>query len=661
MKKAIKKIMALMTLTAMTAFMVTGCGGAQSAGSAAPAAEEAAPAAEEAAPAAEEAAPAAEEAAAGDALKGGGSNIMYVITPSTSNPAFKAEVDNAVAKAEELGYEAKAVSHDDDPTKQTELFDAAIADKAAAIICDNAGADATIEAVKKAKDAGIPTFLIDREITEDGVAIAQIIADNNQGAAAIAEEWVKAMGEKGKYVELLGKDSDTNAHVRTDAFHSVIDQYPDFEMLEQQTANWEQTEAYEKMDALIQAHPDIEGVICGNDTMLQGACAALKDHNMNVPAIGVDGSDEAVALIKSGEATGTALQQFAVIAQTAVEEADKYLKEGTTGQEERQLIPCIAITKDNADKLKGFVFSEDAAAAAPAAGDALPGGGSKIMYVITPSTSNPAFKAEVDNAVAEAEKLGYEAKAVSHDDDPTKQTELFDAAIADKAAAIICDNAGADATIEAVKKARDAGIPTFLIDREITEDGVAIAQIIADNNQGAAAIAEEWVTAMGEKGKYVELLGKDSDTNAHVRTEAFHSVIDQYPDFEMLEQQTANWEQTEAYEKMDALIQAHPDIEGVICGNDTMLQGACAALKDHKMNVPAIGVDGSDEAVALIKSGEATGTALQQFAVIAQTAVQEADKYLKEGSTGQDERQLIPCIAITKANADKLKGFVFSE
>ena len=349
MKRVMKKVLALLTVATMTTMMVAGCG----AGAAQPAADAAAPA-EEAAAAAE----AAPAEAAGDALPGGGSNIMYVITPSTSNPAFKAEVDNAVAKAKELGYETKAVSHDDDPTKQTELFDAAIADKAAAIICDNAGADATIEAVKKARDAGIPTFLIDREITEDGVAIAQIIADNNQGAAAIAEEWVKAMGEKGKYVELLGKDSDTNAHVRTEAFHSVIDQYPDFEMLEQQTANWEQTEAYEKMDALIQAHPDIEGVICGNDTMLQGACAALKDHKMNVPAIGVDGSDEAAALIKSGEATGTALQQFAVIAQTAVEEADKYLKEGTTGQDERQLIPCIAITKDNVDKLKGFVYSE---------------------------------------------------------------------------------------------------------------------------------------------------------------------------------------------------------------------------------------------------------------------------------------------------------------
>lgn len=67
------------------------------------------------------------------ALTGGGSKIVYIITPSHSNPFFKTEADAAAAKAKELGYEVKVVSHDDDATKQSELFDNAIADKAAAI------------------------------------------------------------------------------------------------------------------------------------------------------------------------------------------------------------------------------------------------------------------------------------------------------------------------------------------------------------------------------------------------------------------------------------------------------------------------------------------------------------------------------------------------
>lgn len=358
-----KKMLGVLLSVAMVATMLAGCGGAsnEASGEATSKATEA-PAEDTAADEAAEA-PAEDEASEDTAekkvLPGGGSNIIYVITPSHSNPFFKTEADTASAKAKELGYEVKAASHDDDATKQMELFENAIADKAAAIICDNAGADATVEAVQKAADAGIPTFLIDREINQEGVAISQIVANNYQGAKAIAEEWVEAMGEEGKYAELLGKESDTNAGVRSSAFHEVIDQYDTLECVATQTANWEQTEGYEKTETILQSNPEITGIICGNDTMAVGAaeaCAAAGRDDIKI--IGVDGSDEAAALIKEGKMTGTALQQCALIAEMAVEQADKYLKEGTTGLEEKQLVDCVAITAENVDKLKTFVYTE---------------------------------------------------------------------------------------------------------------------------------------------------------------------------------------------------------------------------------------------------------------------------------------------------------------
>jgi erythritol transport system substrate-binding protein len=308
----------------------------------------------------------------------------------------------------------------------------------------------------------------------------------------------------------------------------------------------------------------------------------------------------------------------------------------------------------------------DKKAAAPAAATttqkALKGGGSKIIYIITPSHSNPFFKTEADAASAKAKALGYQVKVVSHDDDATKQSTLFDNAISDKAAAIICDNAGADATVAAVKKARDAQIPTFLIDREINGKGIAIAQIVANNYQGAKAIAEVFVEKMGEKGNYAELMGKESDTNAGVRSSAFHEVIDKYKGLKMVAKQTANWEQAEAYQKTETILQSHPDIKGIVCGNDTMAMGAIAAVKNAGLkNVAVIGVDGSDEAAAAIKAGTMTGTALQQAARIAEMSVEQADKYLKTGSTGKDEKQLIDCVAITSKNVDKLHTFVYKE
>ena len=50
------------------------------------------------------------------------------------------------------------------------------------------------------------------------------------------------------------------------------------------------------------------------------------------------------------------------MAQMAVEQADKYLKEGSTGLEEKQLVDCIAITAENVDNLKTFVYTEGGAA-----------------------------------------------------------------------------------------------------------------------------------------------------------------------------------------------------------------------------------------------------------------------------------------------------------
>ena len=64
---------------------------------------------------------------------------IAIITPSHDNPFFKAEADGAEAKAKELGYDTMVLVHDDDPNKQSELFDTVIAAGVSAIILDNAG------------------------------------------------------------------------------------------------------------------------------------------------------------------------------------------------------------------------------------------------------------------------------------------------------------------------------------------------------------------------------------------------------------------------------------------------------------------------------------------------------------------------------------------
>jgi erythritol transport system substrate-binding protein len=294
------------------------------------------------------------EGKSGAAANAAGPAPIAIITPSPSNVFFKSESDAAAARAKELGYEPLVLSHDDDAAKQDQLVDLAISRGAKAIILDNAGADASVAAVRKAKNAGIPTFLIDREINATGVATAQIVSNNYQCATIGAQEFVRLMGEKGKYVELVGKESDTNAQVRSQAYNEVLGQYPKLVQVAKQSANWNQTEAFEKMETLLQAHPDVTGVISGNDTMAKGAAAALKAAGKHVVVVGLDGSPEAIEAIKAGEMDATVLQPAVQMARSAVDQAQSYIKSGKTDHPEKQALDCELVTKDNANQFGVF-------------------------------------------------------------------------------------------------------------------------------------------------------------------------------------------------------------------------------------------------------------------------------------------------------------------
>jgi erythritol transport system substrate-binding protein len=310
--------------------------------------------------------------------------------------------------------------------------------------------------------------------------------------------------------------------------------------------------------------------------------------------------------------------------------------------------------------LSVFALAACSSGAASSTDSADSGGGKAggLIAIITPAAENPFFKAEADAAKKEAESLGYKTSVASHDDDPNKQSELIDTAISQKAAAIILDNAGADASIGPIQKASDAGIPVFLIDREINETGIAKAQIVANNAQGSAAVAEEFVTALNGTGSYIELTGKESDTNAGVRSEGFASVISQYPDLKRVAVETANWSQDEAFTKMETLLQNNPGVNGVIAGNDTMALGAVAALEQAGLSsVVVAGFDGSPDAAQAIKDGKMLATGLQPAVLISQLAVQQADKFITTGKTGADEKQSIDCVVVNKANVDSYTLF----
>jgi len=291
----------------------------------------------------------------GCATEPASSNLIAIITPPRDNPFFRAEAEAADAKARELGYQTMIQTHDDDAHKQDQIFDVVIAQRVEAIILDNAGVDASIAAAQKAKDAGIPSFLIDREINASGIAVSQIVSNNYQGATLGAQEFVRLMGEEGDYFELTGRESDSNAAIRSRGFHDVIDKYPGMTMVAQQSANWSQTEGFEKIETMLQANPGVKGVVAGNDTMALGASAALKAAGRDdVIVVGFDGSPDVIEAIQAGDIQATVLQPARQIAEMAVEQMHQYLTTGFTGAAEKQSIDCVLVTAANAGDFEMF-------------------------------------------------------------------------------------------------------------------------------------------------------------------------------------------------------------------------------------------------------------------------------------------------------------------
>jgi erythritol transport system substrate-binding protein len=122
---------------------------------------------------------------------------------------------------------------------------------------------------------------------------------------------------------------------------------------------WSQTEAFQKVQTIIQQFPNIKGLISGNDTMALGAYAALKAAGKgSVIVVGFDGSPDVAQSIEAGEIKATVLQPIIKLSEEAVVQADNYIKTGKADKPEKQSIDCVLINKDNVAKYTTFGLKE---------------------------------------------------------------------------------------------------------------------------------------------------------------------------------------------------------------------------------------------------------------------------------------------------------------
>jgi ribose transport system substrate-binding protein len=227
---------------------------------------------------------------------------IAVFTKNQTNPYFQVVRVGTETAAKTLGV--KVIQYiptkpDSIPEQLSQVEDV-IVKKPDAIVFIPVDYKAMVPAVEKINAAGIPVINI-TDRAAGGKFVAFVGADDYSIGLATARGLLKAIGGKGNVIILEGvKGSLTNTD-RVRGFNDALKENPKVKLLASQPANYQRLQALQVMENLMQSFPSIDGVLAANDPMAVGAIEALEGANRKALVVGINGSKEAVELIKSGK------------------------------------------------------------------------------------------------------------------------------------------------------------------------------------------------------------------------------------------------------------------------------------------------------------------------------------------------------------------------
>ncbi|RCS62328.1 sugar ABC transporter substrate-binding protein [Microbacterium sp. JB110] len=246
-----------------------------------------------------------------------------------------------------------------DVTAQADQVDQYVSAGVDAIIIVPVQADTLEPQVAAAQGADIPVIAVNTALT--GVDVdASVQPDDVAAGAQEAQMMVDELGGEGNVVIFQGPLGSSPEINRGAGIDSVLEENPGIEVLAKDTANWNRAEAVNKMGNWISAFgDDIDGVISQNDDMGLGALQALKEAGIDdVPIVGIDGIEDGLRAVESGDFIGTSLQHGTVELASGLAVAAGLVRGEDVPLEPVYTMP--AVTADNVeDTMKNVVTERD--------------------------------------------------------------------------------------------------------------------------------------------------------------------------------------------------------------------------------------------------------------------------------------------------------------
>jgi ribose transport system substrate-binding protein len=216
------------------------------------------------------------------------------------------------------------------------------------------------------------------------------------------------------------------------------------------------------------------------------------------------------------------------------------------------------------------------------AGSAFAASKGKIYYMVP--TLLDEFQTESVKAIESfGKQVGYDVETKNADNKTDLQQSQMDDAILTKPAGIVLAAVDFNALQPSIEKARAAGIPVMIFDRQITATKVdftsvagtvEIGHIAADQIQGLLKAKSGAV-----KGKVLQVLGDPSDPYTLDIQKGFEEKMKAFPDVKIISLPAMNWEASNAGTIVADQIVANPDIDLIFVHAAHLAVAAVASLE----------------------------------------------------------------------------------
>ncbi|MEU7742866.1 sugar ABC transporter substrate-binding protein [Nonomuraea sp. NPDC049158] len=290
------------------------------------------------------------------APKPGEKPSVCLVMKSLANEFFQQMQKGAeehAAKRGDLTLSVVGIQNETDIDNQVAAVEKCVTQQAKAVVIAPADSRALIAPIKRAVDAGVKVVNIDVQLDEGAMKAAGIGdkvpfvgPDNREGAKQSGMELAKAVGKGAEVVILEGNPGAANAAQRKAGFEDAI-KAGGLKLVDSKTAHWETDEAHTVFGNMLTGHPNIKGVLAGNDNMALGALKAIEEQGKKdqIKVAAFDNIPAIAQYVKDGSVVSTLDQYGAQQASNGIDYAMKMIAgENFSGWQKTEI---KLITKDN--------------------------------------------------------------------------------------------------------------------------------------------------------------------------------------------------------------------------------------------------------------------------------------------------------------------------